>query len=153
MKIRIVLHRSYGDIEIEGESFDEVVENLKGFPEWLEVIDSMIAASAAGVSEKEILQGIVQNTPDGPLITVPREKLTDREAVGLLIYAMEPNGLKPKELSRLLHLSGFLSVGFASRLSELKREGLAYKDGDSYRLTVAGKKWVEKLISSFKPGG
>ena len=152
MKIRITLHRSYGDIEIEGETFEEVIENLKGFPEWLEVIDSMIAATSS-VSEKEILKGIIQNTPDGPLITVSREKLTDREAVGLLLYAMEPNGLKPKELSRLLNLSGFLSVGFASRLSELKREGLAYKEGEVYRLTVSGKKWIEKLISSFKPGG
>lgn len=153
LKVRITLHRSYGNIEIEGESFDELIENLKGFPEWLEVIDGMIVASSSGISEKEILKGIVENTPDGPLITVSREKLTDREAVGLLLYATEPNGLKPKELSRLLNLSGFLSVGFASRLSELKREGLAYKEGEAYRLTVSGKKWIEKLISSFKPGG
>ncbi|MBS7655063.1 hypothetical protein KEJ50_00950 [Candidatus Bathyarchaeota archaeon] len=153
MKVRITLHRSYGNIEIEGENFDELIENLKGFPEWLEVIDGMIVASSSGISEKEVLKGIVENTPDGPLITVSREKLTDREAVGLLLYATEPNGLKPKELSRLLNLSGFLSVGFASRLSELKREGLAYKEGEAYRLTVSGKKWIEKLISSFKSGG
>ena len=153
MKVRVVLHRSYGDIELEAETFDEIIEKMKEFPEWLEVIDSMVTAQATAVSEKDILSGIVQTTADGPVITVPRDRLTDREAVGILLYAMDPEGLRPREMSRLLSLSGFLSVGFASRLSELKREGLAYKEGDIYLLTVAGKSWVEGLIKSIKPGG
>ena len=153
MKVRIVLHRSYGDIELEAETFDEIIEKIKQFPEWLEVIDSMVTAQATAVSEKDILSGIVQTTADGPVITVPRDRLTDREAVGILLYAMDPEGLRPREMSRLLSLSGFLSVGFASRLSELKREGFAYKEGDIYLLTVAGKSWVEGLVKSIKPGG
>ena len=153
MKVRVVLHRSYGDIELEAETFDEIIEKIKEFPEWLEVIDSMVTAQATAVSEKDILSGIVQTTADGPVITIPRDRLTDREAVGILLYAMDPEGLRPREMSRLLSLSGFLSVGFASRLSELKREGLAYKEGDIYLLTVAGKSWVEGLVKSIKPGG
>jgi hypothetical protein len=153
LKVRVVLHRSYGDIELEAETFDEIIEKIKEFPEWLEVIDSMVTAQATAVSEKDILSGIVQTTADGPVITIPRDRLTDREAVGILLYAMDPEGLRPREMSRLLSLSGFLSVGFASRLSELKREGLAYKEGDIYLLTVAGKSWVEGLVKSIKPGG
>jgi len=153
LKVRLVLHRSYGDIEIEGETFDEIIDRLKEFPEWLEVIDSMISAQSASVGEKDILSGIVQITTEGPVLTVTRERLTDREAVAVLLYAMDPQGLRPKELSRLLSLSGFLSVGFASRLSELKREGLAYREGDTYRLTVAGKTWVESTVKPMKAGG
>jgi len=153
LKVRVVLHRSYGDVELEAETFDEIIEKIKEFPEWLEVIDSMVTAQATAVSEKDILSGIVQTTADGPVITVPRDRLTDREAVGILLYAMDPEGLRPREMSRLLSLSGFLSVGFASRLSELKREGFAYKEGDIYLLTVAGKSWVEGLVKSIKPGG
>jgi len=153
LKVRVVLHRSYGDIELEAETFDEIIEKIKEFPEWLEVIDSMITAQATAVSEKSLLSGIVQTTADGPVITVARDRLTDREAVGILLYAMDPEGLRPREMSRLLSLSGFLSVGFASRLSELKREGLAYKEEDIYLLTVAGKSWVEGLVKSIKPGG
>jgi len=153
LKVRVVLHRSYGDIELEAETFDEIIEKIKEFPEWLEVIDSMVTAQATAVSEKDILSGIVQTTADGPVITVPRDRLTDREAVGILLYAMDPEGLRPREMSRLLSLSGFLSVGFASRLSELKREGFAYKEGDIYLLTVAGKSWVEGMVKSIKPGG
>ncbi|WP_455278343.1 hypothetical protein [[Eubacterium] cellulosolvens] len=153
MKVRLVLHRSYGDIELEGDSFDEIIERIKEFPEWLEVIDTMISTQSTAVGEKDILSGIVQITTEGPVLTVTRDKLTDREAVATLLYAMEPQGLRPKELSRLLSLSGFLSVGFASRLSELKREGLAYREGDTYKLTVAGKQWVETKAKSMKPGG
>jgi len=153
LKVRVVLHRSYGDIELEAETFDEIIEKIKEFPEWLEVIDSMVTAQATAVSEKSLLSGIVQTTADGPVITVARDRLTDREAVGILLYAMDPEGLRPREMSRLLSLSGFLSVGFASRLSELKREGLAYKEGDIYLLTVAGKSWVEGMVKSIKPGG
>ena len=153
MKVRVVLHRSYGNIELEAETFDEIIEKIKEFPEWLEVIDSMVTAQATAVGEKDLLSGIVQTTADGPVITIPRDRLTDREAVGILLYAMDPEGLRPREMSRLLSLSGFLSVGFASRLSELKREGLAYKEGDIYLLTVAGKSWVEGLVKSIKPGG
>ena len=153
MKVRLVLHRSYGDIELEGDSFDEIIERIKEFPEWLEVIDTMISTQSTSVGEKDILSGIVQITTEGPVLTVTRDKLTDREAVATLLYAMEPQGLRPKELSRLLSLSGFLSVGFASRLSELKREGLAYREGDTYKLTVAGKQWVETKAKQMKPGG
>jgi hypothetical protein len=153
LKVRLVLHRSYGDIELEGDSFDEIIERIKEFPEWLEVIDTMISTQSTSVGEKDILSGLVQITTEGPVLTVTRDKLTDREAVAILLYAMEPQGLRPKELSRLLSLSGFLSVGFASRLSELKREGLAYREGDTYKLTVAGKQWVETKTKSMKPGG
>jgi hypothetical protein len=153
LKVRLILHRSYGDIEVEDESFDKIVESMKGFPEWLEVIDSLVVSQSASVGEKEVLEGIVESTADGPVIVVPRDRLTDKEAVGVLLYAMDPAGLKPKEMSRLLSLSGFLSVGFASRISELKREGLAYKEADTYRLTVAGKKWIEDLATSGRYGG
>jgi len=153
LKVKLVLHRSYGDIELEGDSFDEIIERIKEFPEWLEVIDTMISTQSSAVGEKDILSGLVQITTEGPVLTVTRDKLTDREAVATLLYAMEPQGLRPKELSRLLSLSGFLSVGFASRLSGLKREGLAYREGDTYKLTVAGKQWVETKAKSMKPGG
>ena len=153
MKVRLVLHRSYGNIELEGENFDEIVDRIKEFPEWLEVIDSMISTQSTAIGEKDILSGIVQLTTEGPVLTVTREKLTDREAVAILLYAMDPQGVRPRELSRLLSLSGFLSVGFASRLSELKREGLAYREGDVYKLTVAGKQWVEDTVKPMKQGG
>ncbi len=153
MKVRLTLHRSYGDIEIEAESFDQIVDRLRDFPEWLDVIDSVISAQTSGVAVKEALSGIVESTADGPVIAVARDRITDKEAAGLLLYATDPQGLRPKDLGRYLSLSGFLSVGFASRLSEMKHEGLVFKQDDQYKLTVAGKRWLEGVVKTLKAGG
>lgn len=152
MKIRLILHRSYGDIEIEAETFDEIIDRLRGFPEWLDVIDSVITSQVSGSSTESLL-GIIENTADGPVISIPRERLTDKEAAGLLLYATDPKGLRPKDLGRFLSLSGFLSVGFASRLSEMKHEGLVFKQDDTYKLTATGKRWLEELVKTLQPRG
>jgi hypothetical protein len=152
MKVKLTLHRPYGNVEIEGESFDEIVANLQNFPEWLDVIDDVVSRQLSETEIEESLKGIVETTADGPVITVPRDRITDREAVGLLLYTSS-RGLRPRDLGRYLSLSGFLSAGFASRISELKREGFAYKEGDAYKLTAAGKRWVEELIRKLKGVG
>ena len=43
MKVTVIVRRPYGNVEIEGDSLDEVVEGLETFPEWLAVIDKLIA--------------------------------------------------------------------------------------------------------------
>jgi hypothetical protein len=153
MKIKLTLKRSYGDIELEGKSFEELVDNLKQFPEWIDVIDNIIAVKSEGFGESELLAGIVENTADGPIIVTPGERITARETVGILLYSSSNKGLRPKDLGRLLNLSGLLSIGFASRLSELRREGFVYKENDFYRLTASGTRWIEELIKSLKSGG
>ena len=150
MKIRITLKRTYGDLEIEGESFEDIVDKLKEFPQWIDVIDNIIATKSGGFSESELLVDIIENTPDGPVIIVPGDRLTGREAVGILLYASGNQGLRPRDLGRLLNLSGLLSIGFASRLSELKRENLVLKESDAYRLTISGRRWIEELIKSLR---
>jgi hypothetical protein len=152
MKVRLTLHRPYGNIEIEGESFDEIIDNMQNFPEWLDVIDNVISKQLVETEIEESLKGIIETTADGPVIIVPRDRITDREAVGLLLYTSK-KGLRPKELGRYLSLSGFLSAGFASRISELKREGFTLKDADVYKLTIAGERWVENLIKKLKGAG
>lgn len=152
MKVKLTLHRPYGNVEIEGESFDEIIEKMQDFPEWLDVIDSIISKQLSETEIEESLKGVIESTADGPVIVVPRDRITDREAVGLLLHVSN-RGLRPKDLGRYLSLSGFLSAGFASRISELKREGFAIKEGDAYKLTVAGKRWVEELIKKMKGVG
>ena len=68
MKVRLTLHRAYGDIEIEAETFDEIVERLRAFPEWLDVIDSVVSAQASGANVKESLAGIIENTADESIL-------------------------------------------------------------------------------------
>jgi len=149
MKVRLVIHRSYGNLEVEADTFDELINSLREFPEWSDVIDGLVTSSTM-VEEKEVLAGVVEHTKEGPSIVVPKERLTNKEAIGILLYAKEPEGMKPQEVGRLLSLSGFLSLGYGSRLSELRREGNLYKDGDSYRLSAQGKRWIEGIVQKIR---
>ncbi len=148
MKIRVIVKRPYGDVEVEGESLDEVVEGLETFPDWLVVIDKLV--TGLETADKGPLFGLVEFSSEGPLITVPKERVSDRESIGLLLYAKDPEALEPKELGRLLNLSGRPSAGFGSRLSEMRREGHAVKEGNAYRLSVAGKRWIEEVVSRLR---
>ncbi|MFQ6064981.1 MAG: hypothetical protein ACE5L6_05845 [Candidatus Bathyarchaeia archaeon] len=150
MKYRIVIERPFGRIEIEAERLEEILNELRSFPEWMNVIDQSILERALAPEQREELMGIVESTVDGPAIIVPSEKVNSKEAIGLLLCASGPDGLEPKEVSRLLSLSGMSMAGYAARMSEMKREGLLLKEGDLYRLSVRGRNWVEEVISRLR---
>ncbi|MBS7609253.1 hypothetical protein KEJ36_01930 [Candidatus Bathyarchaeota archaeon] len=147
MKVKISLRRSFGDVEVESESLDELVEKLQELPDWLLVIEKLITGSEAFDSEtKGILKDFVEFTENGPILTVGREKIHDKEAIGLILYAGGSKAFTAKEVKKLLALSGRRSIGFGARLSEMRREGLVTKDGSLYKLTYAGRKWAEELM-------
>ncbi|WP_309492523.1 hypothetical protein [Candidatus Hecatella orcuttiae] len=150
MKVKISIKRSYGDIVLEGESFDDLVENLKGLPQWLDIVDSLILHTETPSTRKELLKGLVEYTQEGTVISLPRERLSDKEAICLLLFANEPNPLQPKEIARLLANSGRLSAGFGARLSELRYEGLILKEAGSYRLTATGRTMVEDMVQRLR---
>ena len=143
--IKLRIKRPYGELEISGKNLEEVTEALKTFPDWLSVIDNLVAPQLTPVIESS-LSGIVEFTADGPSLIVPREKIIDREAIGLLLYATDPQAQEPKEIGRLLSISGRASTGFFARLNELRQEGKVVKEGKSYKLTSIGKKWVEEEL-------
>ncbi len=148
MKIRVTVKRPYGDIEVEGDSLDEVVQGLEAFPEWLVVIDKLMSTTETGQDEE--LGGIIEVSSDGPQLIVPKDRVNSKEAIGLLLYSQDPTPLEPKEVGALLSLSGHGTSGYGSRLSEMRREGTIIKEGAGYRLSVAGKKWIEDVVGKLK---
>lgn len=150
MKVRVIVKRSYGNVEVEGESLDEVVEGLETFPEWLAVIDKLIATPEISIEGEKPLEGIIELSSDGPQLIVSKDKVNTKEAIALLLYARDPNPMEPKGIGRLLSLSGHGSAGFGSRLSEMRKEGSVIREGQAYRLSLAGKKMVEDLIQKLK---
>jgi predicted transcriptional regulator len=151
VKVKIVIDRPYGRIEIEGDSLDEIIDRLRSMPEWLDMIDTAIKPIEAAIP-KTALKGLVEFTKEGPTLIVPREKLTIKESIILLLYASDPNLVEYRHLARLLSLSGRLSPGYPARLSELRSEGYIIKEGDSYRLTSRGRKFAEDIITKLKGG-
>jgi hypothetical protein len=149
MKIRVTMKRPYGDIEVEGDSLDEVIQGLETFPEWLVVIDKLMSSTESEY-EEAALQGIIEISADGPQLIVPKDKVSSKEAIGLLLYAEDTKALEPREIGSLLSLSGHTSRSYGSRLSEMRREGTIIKEGNGYRLSTAGKKWIENLIPNLQ---
>ena len=153
MKVRVTVRRPYGDIEVEGESLDEVVEGLQSFPEWLAVIDRLVPSLEEERAGMIVLEGVVDTTPEGPQLTVAKDRISNKEAIGLLLYAKDPEPLEPREIGRLLSLSGHGSSGFGSRLSEMRREGTLLREGEGYRLSATGRRTVEELAEKLRGEG
>ena len=141
-RYRLRIKREFGEFEVEGATLDEILESLKGLPKALREVDAILSKPSLG--QRVSLRGIIESTTDGPVLTVPKDRISDKEALAVLLYSL--TSARSSELYRLLNLSGKLSPGAPSRLSEMKREGLVIKDGDRYKLTMAGIRMVEENV-------
>jgi hypothetical protein len=145
MKYRVTFRHKFGDIVIESETSEELVLGIEKLPNLLKHINEIIAKPTITPS-KASLNGIIHFSNEGPLIIVPRERLSDRDAISLLLYAMYPDGLTSADIGKLLSKSGRYSRGYAARISEMKREGKIVQEGNVYKLTVHGTRIVEETI-------
>lgn len=152
MRVKLSIKRSFGELVVEGGSFEEVAEGLRELPQWLDVIESLIAGSEAPSRRVKDLEGIIEVTGRGPVLTVPKERLSDKDAICLLLYASEPKPLQPKEIGELLMESGRHSAGFGARLSELRSEGLVIRENGEYRLTTTGRRRAEEIVQRLRGG-
>ena len=153
MKVKVTVNRPYGNIEFEGDTLDEVVQALETFPEWSGVIDRLIPSNSEDEEEQNILEGVIETTSEGPQLVVAKDRISTKEAISILLYAKDPEPLEPKEIGRLLSLSGHGSPGFGSRLSEMRRENTLLKEGQGYRLSGSGKRAVEELVQKLNLKG
>lgn len=151
-KYRIVMQRSFGTMEIEADDPQELLDALRRVPNLLEKIDEILAKEEL-MGTSLSLKGLIYKSEEGPLLTVPKDRLSIREAIGLLLYAVHPDGMKSRDLGRILNISGWFSPGYPSRLSELKRAGLIVSSKGVYKLTLNGIRWVEgEVIPKAKAG-
>jgi len=148
-RYRITVKRTFGTVTIEGNTSEELLESLVGFPDLLTKIDESLSKPEI-VSPRVSLRGVVERTGEGPLLITQKDEVSDREAIGILLYAMPT--AKAGEVFQLMKLSGRDRPGLPARLSELRREGLVVKDGEVYRLSTIGRTWVEEAISRLRSG-
>ena len=141
-KYRVTVRRSFGTMEVEADTPDELLEAIRKIPEIIDEVDEILAKKEL-MAPSISLKGLVYKSEEGPLLTVPKDRLSTREAIALLLYAVYPDGIKSRDLGKLLNISGWFTPGYPSRLSELKRGGLVLSVGGSYKLTINGVRWVE----------
>ncbi len=146
-KVQIRIKAGFGEIVVEGDSPQEVLDLLGAMsPKFMGEIDNLISAKLA-VPIKSQLEGIVELTTEGPIITT-REKLTHYEAIGLTLYASEEKTQTASGISRLLESSGIKSQ-VPARLNEMTKRGLVFKPDPSraeWKLTSQGESWVEEEV-------
>ncbi len=146
-KIRVQIKAPFGEIVLEGDNAQEILETLRTMPtQFMSEISSLVSTKFAPPIKAQ-LEGIVELTTEGPVITT-REKLTHYEAIGLVLYASEEKVSTAAQISRLLSSSGIKSM-VPARLNEMTKRGLVFKPDPArpeFKLTVQGERWIEEEL-------
>ena len=108
-KIRVRVKAPFGEVVIEGESAQEILETLKTMPpQFVNEVGNLISTNLTP-SLKTQLDGIIELTTEGPILTT-REKLTHYEAIALILFASENHTSTATQLKKLLASSGIRSM-------------------------------------------
>ncbi len=146
-KIRAHIKTGFGEIEVEGDSPQELLEVLKMVtPEFVSEVSSVVSSKIV-VPARAGLEGVVELTTEGPVVTT-REKLSHYEAIGLVLFASEKKTTTATKIGELLKSSGIKSM-VPARLNEMTKRGLVFKPDPArpeFKLTVQGEKWIEDEV-------
>ena len=146
-KIRVRVKAPFGEIVVEGDSAQEILTTLKTMPpQFVNEVSGLISSNLSP-SIKTQLDGIIELTTEGPIITT-REKLTHYEAIALILFASDQNSSTATKIKRLLASSGIRSM-VPARLNEMTKRGMVFKPDPSrpeFKLTTQGERWVEEEV-------
>lgn len=145
--IRIQIKAPFGEVIVEGESPEEVIDVLEGMPSGLmQKIDELVSAKLTPPLNTQ-LKGIVELTTEGPVIAT-RHKLTHYEAIGLVLFASGGGTETANQINVLLQSSGMKSM-VPARLNEMTKRGLVFKPDrvrPEFKLTSQGEKWIKETV-------
>jgi len=146
-KIRVRVKAPFGEIVVEGDSAQEILTTLKTMPpQFVNDVGGLISSNLTP-SIKTQLDGIIELTTEGPIITT-REKLTHYEAIGLVLFASDKNSSTATQIKRLLASSGIRSM-VPARLNEMTKRGIVFKPDPArpdFKLTTQGERWIEEEV-------
>jgi len=147
VKIRAHIKTGFGELEVEGDSMQEVLETVRALtPEFVSEVGGVVASKVVAPVRAQ-LEGIVELTTEGPVVTT-RERLSHYEAIGLILYACEKKLSTATLISRLLESSGIKSM-VPARLNEMTKRRLVFKPDPArpeFKLTMQGEKWIEDEV-------
>lgn len=158
-RLRFRLRRGNFEVELEGE-FDYVrgkfEELMKTQPTTVGTAQSVGGdQSLKAFVPGEELAGILETSPDGKLhFTIPFDRISAKEAIGLILYSANPS---PMEDARLIELLGTSWKAVKdnvvrARVSELRKEGKLIAEQGRYNLSGAGLQWVtQEVLTKFRP--
>jgi hypothetical protein len=146
-KVRVRVKAPFGEVVVEGESAEEILKILKTMPpQFVNEVGELISSNLTP-SLKTQLDGIIELTTEGPIITT-REKLTHYEAIALILFASDDNSSTATQIKRLLASSGIRSM-VPARLNEMTKRGIVFKPDPArpeFKLTTQGERWVDEEV-------
>ena len=147
-RIEVRIKTSFGEVVIEGENPQEILNMLGTIPEnFVEKLSDFVSNRLTSSGAQ--LKGIIELTTEGPVI-VTRENLTHYEAVGLVLYASQERKNTAAQVTKLLESSGIKSM-VPARLNEMTKRGQVFKPDPNKpesKLTIQGEKWIEEEVIS-----
>jgi predicted transcriptional regulator len=153
-KMKLHIKTSFGEIVVEGDSATEILETLKSMPPNFTAEVSGLVSSKLAPPTKMQLEGIVELTDEGPVITT-QKSLTHYETIGMILYALENKTGTGAQIQKLLQSSGIKSM-VPARLNEMTRRGMVFKPTPSrpeFKLTTQGVRWIEDTVLPKLRGG
>ena len=150
-KIKAHIKTGFGELEIEGESPQELLEMLKNMtPEFLNEMSNVVSVKLAPPVKAQ-LEGVIELTTEGPVITT-REKISHYEAIGLILYACDEKTAKSSQINALLRSSA-IKANSRARLGEMVKRKLVFKPDPKFpkwKLTIEGEKWIEEVVARLR---
>lgn len=147
-RIEARIKTTFGEVVIEGENPQEILDMLSEIPEnFVETLSDFVSSRLTQSGAQ--LKGIIEPTTEGPVI-VTRENLTHYEAVGLVLYASDERKNTAAQIQKLLESSGIKSM-VPARLNEMTKRGQVFKPDPNkteFKLTIQGEKWIEEEVIS-----
>jgi len=160
-RLRFRLRRGNFEVELEGD-FDYVRGK---FEELLQTQPSIQPVSAStsgdqsleGFVPSEELAGILETTAEGKLhFTIPFDRISAKEAIGLILYSSNPTPIEDAKLIELLGTSwkAVKDNVVRARVSELRKEGKLIAEQGRYSLSGAGLQWIsQEVLPKLRPPG
>jgi hypothetical protein len=157
-RLRFRLRRGNFEVELEGE-----YEYVKGKFEELMQSQLSVTGATQALSDQSTqtftpgdeLEGILETTPEGKLhFTIPFDKISAKEAIGLILYGSTPTPIEDAKLIELLGTSwkAVKDNVVRARVSELRKEGKLIADQGRYSLSGAGTQWIsQEVLPKVKP--
>jgi hypothetical protein len=147
-RIEARIKTPFGEVIIEGETPQEILDMLQSLPEnFTEKLSDFVTNRLT--PSGTMLRGIIESTTEGPVI-VTRENLTHYEAVGLVLYASGDRRNTAAMVQKLLESSGIKSM-VPARLNEMTKRGQVFKPDPNkpdFKLSIQGEKWIEQEVIS-----
>ncbi|MGD0176558.1 MAG: hypothetical protein ABSC50_07015 [Candidatus Bathyarchaeia archaeon] len=152
-RLRFKIRRGNFEVELEGDfeyvqgKFEELLQSQPAASTLSQ--QSGAAESVDSIVPGEELAGILETTPDGKLhFTVPFDRISAKEAIGLILYGSNPSPVEDAKLMELLGTS-WKSVKdnvVRARVSELRKEGKLIAEQGRYSLSGAGMQWIRQDV-------